>query len=282
MVGLVLTPVGGTGTEVRRVSDATASGPFRGEALARDDGGGEGARMLVPIGDENAGRRLTPFVNYALIAVNVAVFLLQLLVGGLSAAFFVAWGVQPVEVVAFQEWQTVFTSMFLHGGLWHLIGNMLFLHVFGDNIEDAMGHARYLIFYLLCGAAAAFAQIATDPFSAVPIVGASGAVSGVLGAYIVLFPQGRIRSLLFLGIFGTVVMVPAWVQLGLWFAIQLVLGVLALGAKTGGGVAFFAHVGGFVAGLLLVWLFADRGEVAHQREIRADSRAAWAARKGVS
>jgi membrane associated rhomboid family serine protease len=194
--------------------------------------------VLVPIGDENAGRRLTPFVNYTLIAVNVAVFLLQLLVGGLSAAFFVAWGVQPVEVVAFQEWQTVLTSMFLHGGLWHLIGNMLFLHVFGDNIEDAMGHARYLIFYLLCGAAAAFAQVATDPFSAVPIVGASGAVSGVLGAYIVLFPQGRIRSLLFLGIFGTVVMVPAWAQLGLWFAIQLVLGVLALGARRGAASPF--------------------------------------------
>ena len=282
MVGPGFGPVGGTGTQVRHVSAATASVPFHGEALARDDWGGEGARVLVPIGDENAGRRLTPYVNYALIAANVAVVLLQLLVGGLSAAFFVAWGVQPVEVVAFREWQTVLTSMFLHGGLWHLVGNMLFLHVFGDNIEDAMGHARYLLFYLLCGAAAAVAQVATDPASAVPIVGASGAVSGVLGAYIVLFPQGRIRSLLFLGIFGTVVMVPAWVQLGLWFAIQLVLGVLALGARTGGGVAFFAHVGGFVAGLLLVWLFADRGEVAHQRGVRAESRAAWAARKGVS
>jgi membrane associated rhomboid family serine protease len=238
--------------------------------------------VLVPIGDENAGRRLTPFVNYALIALNVAVFLLQLAAGGLAPAFFVAWGVQPVEVVAFREWQTVFTSMFLHGGLWHLIGNMLFLHVFGDNIEDAMGHLRYLLFYLLCGAAAVAAQVATDPFSPVPVVGASGAVSGVLGAYIVLFPRGRIRSLLFLGVFGTVVMVPAWVQLGLWFALQIVLGVLALGARGGGGVAFFAHVGGFVAGMLLVWLFADRREVAHQRDVRIESRAAWAARKGVS
>jgi len=237
--------------------------------------------VLIPIGDENAGRRLTPFVNYALIATNVAVFLLQLAVGGLSLPFFAAWGVQPVEVVAFQEWQTVLTSMFLHGSIWHLGSNMLFLHVFGDNIEDAMGHVGYLLFYLLCGAAAVAAQVATDPFSPVPMVGASGAVSGVLGAYIVLFPHGRIRTLFFLGLFVTVVMVPAWVQLGLWFLIQLVEGFLALGNRAA-GVAFFAHVGGFVAGLLLVWVFADRGEVARQREVRAESRAAWAARKQVS
>src|SRR5690606_8236840 len=151
---------------------------------------------------------------------------------------------------------SIFTSMFLHGGWAHFLGNMVFLYVFGDNIEDAMGHVSYLLFYLLCGVAAAMTQILLNPASTIPMIGASGAISGVLGAYIALFPHGKVRAAVILGFFVQVVLVPAWVMLGLWFVLQLVSGVASLGVGGDmGGVAFWAHVGGFVAGVILVWIF---------------------------
>ena len=158
--------------------------------------------------------------------------------------------------------------MFLHGGWTHLLGNMVFLFVFGDNIEDAMGHVSYLLFYLLTGIVAGLTQIVLSPSSTIPLIGASGAIAGVLGAYIVLFPQGKVRALVFFGYFGQVILVPAWVMIGLWFVLQLFSGVASLGAADVGGVAFWAHVGGFISGAVLVWLFRDRDSVARQNAVR--------------
>jgi membrane associated rhomboid family serine protease len=154
--------------------------------------------------------------------------------------------------------------MFMHGGWFHLIGNMLFLWVFGNNIEDAMGHAKFLIFYLLCGIAAAATQTFISPHSVVPMVGASGAISGVLGAYLLLYPRVRVHTLIILPIYITTVAIPAWVMLGYWALIQLVSGLGSLSEIDKGGVAFFAHVGGFIAGLVLIRLFAS-DEVLRQR-----------------
>jgi len=155
------------------------------------------------------------------------------------------------------KYWTVLTSMFMHGGWFHLIGNMLFLWVFGNNIEDAMGHVKFLFFYLICGAAAAAAQTFVSPNSIVPMVGASGAISGVLGAYLLLYPKVRVHTLIILPIYITTVAVPAWVMLGYWILIQVLSGLGSLREVEKGGVAFFAHVGGFVAGFLLVKLFAS-------------------------
>ena len=154
------------------------------------------------------------------------------------------------------DFNTLVTSMFLHGGWFHLLGNMLFLWVFGDNVEDVMGPLRFLLFYVLCGLGAAAAQIVTDPGSLVPMVGASGAIGGVMGAYAILFPRARVHLLLILVVYVTTVSVPAILMLAYWFVLQLVSGVGALGAS-GGGVAFWAHVGGFVAGVALVFVFRD-------------------------
>ena len=153
---------------------------------------------------------------------------------------------------------TLFTSMFLHGGWFHILGNLWFLWVFGDNIEDVMGPVRFVVFYLLCGLAAAFAQIASDPGSAIPMVGASGAIGGVMGAYALLFPRARVQTLLILGFYVTTIGVPAFVMLGYWFLLQILGGLPALGSSEG-GVAFWAHIGGFVAGLALIHLFRRRG-----------------------
>jgi membrane associated rhomboid family serine protease len=226
---------------------------------------------VIPIGDENAGTRIRPYVNWTLIALCVVVFLYENTLSPRELeAFFMQYGAVPANISELRNLSSILTSMFLHGGWWHLIGNMLFLFVFGDNIEDAMGHISYLLFYLLTGIAAALAQVFLDPTSTIPMVGASGAISGVLGAYIVLFPHGNVRALVFFGYFGQVVLVPAWVMLGLWFVLQLVSGVASLGvASDVGGVAFWAHVGGFVAGAVLVWLFRDQEAVAHQNAIRS-------------
>ena len=153
---------------------------------------------------------------------------------------------------------TLFTSMFLHGGWFHILGNMWFLWVFGDNIEDVMGPFRFIVFYLLCGLAAAFAQIVSDPGSAVPMVGASGAIGGVMGAYALLYPRARVQTLLILGFHITTIGVPAFVMLGYWFLLQILGGLPALGSSEG-GVAFWAHIGGFVAGLALIHLFKRPG-----------------------
>jgi rhomboid family protein len=164
-----------------------------------------------------------------------------------------------------RTWFTPLTSMFLHGGWFHLIGNMWFLWVFGNNVEDSMGHFRFLAFYLLCGLAAAAAQTLVNPSSAIPMVGASGAISGVMGAYIVLYPRVRVHMLVFLGIFITRIVVPAYLMLGYWFLLQIVGGGLA--SEEGGGVAFWAHAGGFIAGALLIYVFRDPELVAKHRAI---------------
>jgi membrane associated rhomboid family serine protease len=235
---------------------------------------------VFPLADENAGRRIVPAVNYGLIALNV---LVQLWVSlavppRLLFPFFLTWGVQPREIVAFDALATLLTGMFLHAGWGHLLGNMLFLHVFGDNVEDAMGHVGYLTFYVLTGLAAAIAQVAIDPFSQTPLVGASGAVSGVLGAYIVLFPHGRVRTFI---VPFFVRMLPAWIVLGLWFLFQLLPALNGLGRPSTGGVAFMAHVGGFAAGALLAKVFARPDDVRRQNAVREQQRQLDALRRGV-
>ena len=231
---------------------------------------------MFPIGDENAGTSIKPFVNWMLIGISVLVFVYEMLLPpDQLEVFFMQFGAIPAEITRFRDLYTIFTSMFLHGGWAHLLGNMLFLLIFGDNIEDAMGHVSYLLFYLLCGIAAALAQVLLDVSSTIPVIGASGAISGVMGAYIVLFPHGKVRALMFFGYFGQIILVPAWVMIGLWFVLQLFSGFASLaGPADIGGVAFWAHVGGFIAGALLVWLFRDKESVARQNAVR-DQHRTW-------
>ncbi|ACZ39212.1 rhomboid family intramembrane serine protease [Sphaerobacter thermophilus] len=241
---------------------------------------------MIPIGDDNRGRRTTPFVNYTLIVLNVLVFLYEVSLPMDQLEVFVyRFGIVPAEITQgvdipplapFPIYLTILTSMFLHGGWAHLLGNMLFLWIFGDNVEDSMGHLRYLIFYLLGGIGAALAQIfLAGPDSTTPMIGASGAIAAVLGAYFVMYPGGLVRVLVVLGFFITVVMVPAVIMIGLWFLLQLLSGLATLGIETQqtGGVAFWAHVGGFVTGLVLVWVFRDPKAVERQRAARRGYRA---------
>jgi membrane associated rhomboid family serine protease len=219
---------------------------------------------MIPIGDDKVEGGPAPFITLALVAMNALAFFLELSKPseGALQSFIQAWGVVPHEYstqtdlapgIPLPFWSTLLTSMFLHGGWAHLGGNMLYLWIFGDNLEKVMGHLRFLIFYLVCGIAAAFAHIAFNATSNVPTVGASGAISGVLGGYMLMFPRNRVRVL----VRGGIQSVPAFMMLGIWILIQLVSGVGSI-ANTGetGGVAFMAHVGGFVAGLLLVRVFA--------------------------
>jgi membrane associated rhomboid family serine protease len=220
--------------------------------------------MMMPIGDERVQGGPPAVVTFALIALNVLAFLVEMAQPseGALQSFIQAWGVVPREYSAAQDlpptiplpfWSTLFTSMFLHGGWMHLGGNMLYLWIFGDNLEKVMGHARFLLFYVACGVAASFAHIMFGSGSNVPAVGASGAISGVLAGYLVLFPQNRIRVLTR----GGVAHVPAIFVLGFWIFIQFIngLGSMANTSETG-GVAYMAHIGGFVAGLVLVKVMA--------------------------
>ncbi|MGE5463693.1 MAG: rhomboid family intramembrane serine protease, partial [Syntrophothermus sp.] len=190
----------------------------------------------------------TPVVTYALIAINVLFFLVELTAGD---AFINRWSVVPRQLLAnpAAEFITIFTAMFMHAGWLHLGGNMLYLWIFGDNVEDRLGHAKFLIFYLLCGIAATFAQVLVNPTSNVPNLGASGAIAGVLGAYLMMFPGGRVSVMMGRGI----IPMPALVVIGFWFLLQLFSSFGA--ANNTGGVAYMAHVGGFVAGLVLGVLF---------------------------
>ena len=220
---------------------------------------------MLPIGDDDTAGGPPPLVNWAFIALNVLAFFLELSRPSAALQSFInAWGVVPKEYAAGHDlapfipvpfWTTLLTSMFLHGGWAHLGGNMLYLWIFGDNLERVMGHVRYALFYLVCGIAAGLAHIAFNTHSALPSVGASGAISGVLGGYLLLFPRNRVRVMTGRGVMA----VPAWVSLGLWIVIQLVSGFGSV-ARTGetGGVAYMAHIGGFVAGLVLVKLFVGR------------------------
>jgi membrane associated rhomboid family serine protease len=242
---------------------------------------------MFPYKDENP-TYLTPLVTLAVIAVNVAVWLLIQGAGTLPALprSVCELGLIPGEllgrvppghsvpvgpgvacVIGGQpNWVTPVTSMFLHGGWFHLLGNMWFLWVFGNNIEDAMGHGRFAVFYLVCGVLAAAAQVLADPSSPVPMVGASGAISGVMGAYLVLYPRVRVHTLVFLGFFITRWTLPAYVMLLYWAVIQLVGTLPSLvGVQAGGGVAFMAHLGGFAAGVLLIKLFARPESVRRHR-----------------
>jgi membrane associated rhomboid family serine protease len=198
--------------------------------------------------------RTTPFVTIALIAANVIVFLFELSLGRAVNDFTVSWGLVPAAF----SWITVFTSMFLHAGLLHVAGNMLYLWIFGDNVEDRMGHGRFLVFYLLCGIAAAVAQTVAAPDSMVPMVGASGAIAGVMGAYFVLYPKSRIVTLVPLFFFFQIIEVPAIFFLGIWFLMQFISGLGSIATTSGdpgSGVAFWAHVAGFVTGITGVFVF---------------------------
>jgi rhomboid family protein len=222
---------------------------------------------MIPLRDDNPSG-LRPLVTVGLIAIATLVFLWQLSQGrqggttllySLGLVPSVLFGINhlPPEVAMVPPSVTILTSMFLHGGWLHLIGNMLYLWIFGDNVEDAMGHGRFILFYLLCGVAAALAQAIPDPQSTLPMVGASGAISGVLGAYLLLYPHARVLVLIPLGFFIQTVRLPASIVLILWFALQFISNLLA--SSGSGGVAFRAHIGGFVTGLLLVGLFKRRG-----------------------
>jgi rhomboid family protein len=213
---------------------------------------------MIPIGDDDSARLTTPYVTYALIVLNVLVFLLELGQGSEAQLqnFFERWSVIPREYATQTDlppqiplpfWFTLFSSMFMHGGWMHLIGNMLYLWVFGDNVEDRWGHLKFLFIYLICGIAASFAHIFFNLQSTLPSLGASGAISGVLGAYIVLFPRNRIRVLFMRGI----VNMPAVVVLGFWILLQFInqLGQMGRTTETA-GVAYWAHIGGFIAGVL--------------------------------
>jgi membrane associated rhomboid family serine protease len=241
---------------------------------------------MFPYRDENP-TYLRPFVTVGIILVNALVWVTVQgagtypalprsvcelgaipgeLLGTLRAGTETALGPGlTCQIAAHPAWYTVVTSMFMHGGWLHIIGNMWFLWVFGNNIEDSMGHVRYAGFYLLCGVLAALAQIFASPGSAVPMVGASGAISGIMGAYLVLYPRVRVHTLIFLGFFVTTIAVPAYFMLLYWVLLQALSGALTAGVGSEGGVAFVAHLGGFVSGVALIKLFAKREFVDRHR-----------------
>ncbi len=219
---------------------------------------------MFPLKD-NIPSRTFPWVNYSLIIINSLVFLYELSLGPQVQQFIQTWGVIPAQYFQLMETQPhnyigrflpIFTSMFIHGGWFHIIGNMWFLYIFGDNVEDRMGHGRYLIFYLLSGVGATLAHIYINPTSTLPTVGASGAISGVMGAYFMLYPFARVITLIIVFIFVDIIEIPAFFYLGFWIFIQFIQGTASLFANPGGGgVAWWAHLGGFVVGAFLVFFF---------------------------
>ena len=233
---------------------------------------------MIPIRDDNP-QILTPYATLTILALNIAAWIFLQGWGNepALAGSVCRFGLIPGELLqlvppgtrlplgpssvcvlgAEGSWHTAITSMFMHGGWMHIIGNMWFLWIFGNNVEDAMGPVRFVIFYLLCGLAAAGFQVAADPASPIPMVGASGAIGGVMGAYILLYPRVHVHMLFILVVYVTTFAVPAFLMLGYWFLVQVLSGVASYGAQ-GGGVAFWAHVGGFVAGAVLIFFFRDR------------------------
>ena len=211
---------------------------------------------MLPIQDEIRAHRF-PFVNYSLIALNIIVFILELMAGPSLETALYEIALIPANVTAgfdLGDLTAIFTSMFLHAGLSHLLGNMLYLWIFGDNVEDRIGHFWYLVFYLAGGVVAAFAHVALNPNSVIPTVGASGAIAAVLGAYLILFPQVKVLTFVPIGFFLRLTLLPASLLLGFWFVLQLFNGLLTLGLADMGGTAFWAHIGGFVFGVLIGWL----------------------------
>ena len=217
---------------------------------------------MIPLRDDIESRTF-PVVTVALIVVNSAVFLLEAFLGVDANSMVSSYGVVPAQLVS--NWTnplisvTLFTSMYLHGGWAHLIGNMLYLGIFGDNVEDRMGHVRFLIFYTLCGVEAGLLQVATAPTSEIPMIGASGAIAGVLGSYLLLYPRARVKALVPLFLFYRVIWLPAILVLGGWFLIQFLNGLATLSVTAQmGGTAWWAHIGGFAAGMILLPLFKQR------------------------
>ena len=205
---------------------------------------------MFPIGDDDSARRSVPVVTYALILLNVLVFLLELTAGD---QFIMQWSIVPRRLLAnpASDFPTLFSSMFMHAGWLHLLGNMLYLWIFGDNVEDAFGHLKYLVFYVICGLAADAAQIVVGPNSNIPNLGASGAIAGVLAAYLVLFPRGQVKVLMGRGI----IPMPALVVIGFWIVLQFISGIGSItSAGETGGVAYMAHIGGFLAGLVMAFV----------------------------
>ena len=210
---------------------------------------------MLPIGDDNTTRRLFPFVTLLLILINGVFFAFELALGD---DFIIRWSFVPQRFLdnPAGDFLTLFTSMFMHAGWLHILGNMLYLWIFGDNVEDRFGHVKFIIFYLVCGLAATFAQMATDVHSDIPNLGASGAIAGVLGGYILMFPRARVRVL----IGSVIVPLPALIVLGVWIVLQLFSGVGSIMAPAdGGGVAYMAHIGGFAAGFILTFFLRGKG-----------------------
>ncbi len=250
---------------------------------------------MFPLRDENPSVRV-PYATYTIIGLNLLVWALLQgfgsdpalpqslcthalipgdLLGGAAGSLTPVSQTLACQIDGDGSPRTLITSMFMHGSWFHILGNLWFLYVFGDNVEDVMGPGRFAVFYLLCGLAASAAQILTNPASAIPMVGASGAIGGVMGAYALLFPRAHVHTFIFLGFFATTMAVPAFVMLGYWFIIQLFSGLPALGS-TEGGVAFWAHIGGFLAGLVLIKLFQRptylAAHLAHPRKNSAKHR----------
>jgi membrane associated rhomboid family serine protease len=240
---------------------------------------------LIPYADENPPDRIFPLVNISFIVINVVVFLYQLSLGAEGTyhlnRFIFDYGLVPCEYtnqcVAYPGtpqplFVTLFSSMFMHGGWAHIFFNMLFLWVFGDNIENSMGHIRYFFFYLICGLGANALEIATAPGSVVPGIGASGAIAGVLGAYLMLYPSSRVRTLIPIGFIPIPITLPAWIMIGVWFLIQFFDGVVTLSntaSQASGGIAYWAHVGGFATGAVLIWVFRHPPSVDRMRAYHA-------------
>jgi membrane associated rhomboid family serine protease len=227
---------------------------------------------MIPIKDDNP-ITIKPYVTIALIVINCAVFLYSFALGRQGfTEFTFKYGLIPAELIqgrdlspaqygylATSPYLNVFTSMFMHGGFLHLGGNMLYLWIFGNNIEDVLGHVKFVLFYLLSGIAAAMAFVALSPHSAVPMIGASGAIAGILGAYLVRFPDARVYTIIWLFFIIQVIKIPAIILLGFWFFLQLINSSSALYSTSAGGVAWFAHVGGFIFGAAVFWIFGLRG-----------------------
>jgi len=210
---------------------------------------------MFPLKDENKTRR-RPVVTYTLIIINTAVFIGTLLIGNFDQTI-LQFGMKSKEVLAGQQLHTLFTSMFLHGGVFHILFNMWYLWIFGDNIEDVLGRGKFILFYLGVGLAAGFVQAFSDPSSTVPTIGASGAIAGVLGAYMVLYPWARVHTAIVFFFFVRLITIPALAMIGFWFVLQVLSASVTWMAGASAGVAYWAHIGGFIAGILLilpVWL----------------------------
>lgn len=210
---------------------------------------------MIPLGDADRRPLRFPLLTVLIIGANVLAFAFEITKG---SAFIRRWALVPADVVAGRNWVTLLTSMFMHGGPVHILGNMVFFWAFGPQIEDVMGPLRYLLFYVLGGTVAALAQVAAIPTSTIPTVGASGAIAAVMGVFLITYPRDRIRALLLLGWFAQVAFVPAIVLVGIWFLTQVFSGVGALMKTQSGGVAYMAHIGGFLFGMLLGRLFESR------------------------